>query len=281
MGLFCLMAMAMVSQWVVIAPVATLHSKSSPEAPVVSQAIYATPVERIDTSGGWVRVRTPDGYEGWVADVDLLDRGTPYATTGRVVWVDDLFANLYREPDITAHEPLLTVPYGTRLAVAAEPDEEERRWIELRLPDEQRAWVQRGDVRFDSAAVSASEAVALARRFVGLPYLWGGTSTFGYDCSGFTQMLCRRRGFLIPRDAAPQARWDGMQVIERSDLEPGDLVFFGESAEKITHTGMYIGNGEFIHATAYRRPVVQVSRLGDPHWSELLVACRRLEKETR
>jgi len=275
------MAMAVVSQWVVVEPVANLHAKASPESPVVSQAIYATAVERLDTSGGWVRVRTPDEYEGWIAVAELIERSAPYAADGRVAWVDNLFANVYREPDVTKHEPLLTIPYGTQLEVVSEPDEQERRWIELRLPDERLAWVQRGDVRFDSNPVGAGEAVALARRFVGLPYLWGGTSTFGYDCSGFTQMLCRRRGFPIPRDAAPQARWKGMVVIKRSDLEPGDLVFFGESVEKITHTGMYIGNGEFIHATAYRRPMVQVSRLGDPHWSELLVACRRLGKETQ
>jgi len=100
-------------------------------------------------------------------------------------------------------------------------------------------------------------------------------STFGFDCSGFTQMLCRRRGIAIPRDAAPQAAWEGMVPVERDRLEPGDLVFFGESPQQITHTGMYIGDGEFIHATAWQRPVVQVSRLDDPHWSQLLVACRR------
>jgi len=94
-------------------------------------------------------------------------------------------------------------------------------------------------------------------------------------------MLCRRQGFQIPRDAGPQARWDGLTAVKRRELEPGDLLYFGESEEKITHTGLYIGGGEFIHATAYRKPAIQISELDEPHWSELLVACRRLKGERR
>jgi cell wall-associated NlpC family hydrolase len=90
-------------------------------------------------------------------------------------------------------------------------------------------------------------------------------------------MLFRQRGVTIPRDAGPQMRWEGFVKVERGELAAGDLVFFGASPEKITHTGMYIGGGEFIHATTWEKPVVQISRLDDPHWTALLVACRRLK----
>jgi cell wall-associated NlpC family hydrolase len=61
-------------------------------------------------------------------------------------------------------------------------------------------------------------------------------------------------------------------------LQPGDLLYFGESADKITHTGFYIGEGQFIHATTHEHPVIQISRVDDDPWTNLLVACRRWKK---
>lgn len=271
-----LLAMALEAAWVVTVPVANMYSRASEDAPVVSQAIYGTSVSVLEQGAGWLRVRTPDDYAGWMPVSSLYRRAAgPYAAAGRVAMVTSLFANLYREPDVTRRRPLVTVPFETRLEVAEEPETEGRRWIRLRLADGAEAWIQRGDVSLAERPLSIGETIALARRFLGLPYLWGGVSTFGFDCSGFTQMLARRRGLLMPRDAAPQSQWEGSVPVSPRDLEPGDLLYFGESADRVTHTGMYIGEGEFIHATAYLRPVVQISRLDDPHWAERLVACRR------
>ena len=259
---------------VVIRPVANMYSAPGENADVVSQAIQGSNVEVLEQRSGWLRVRTADQYTGWIASASLRSM-RPYATSGRVAGVESLFANLYREPDVTRHEPLMTAPFEVRLEVVSEPEADNRRWIEVRLPDGRPAWIQRGDVSLDRAPLDIPAAIALARRFLGMPYLWGGTSSFGYDCSGFTQMLMRSRGITTPRDAGPQMRWEGFVPVERGALQPGDLLFFGASAEKIAHTGMYIGGGEFINATTWMRPVVQISRLDDPHWTALLVACRR------
>jgi cell wall-associated NlpC family hydrolase len=88
-------------------------------------------------------------------------------------------------------------------------------------------------------------------------------------------MLCRRRGIVIPRDANVQATWPGAETVDRARLEPGDLLFFGES--KITHTGMYIGNGQFINATTHERPIVQISDLADPYWAKRFLTARRIK----
>lgn len=264
---------------VVTRPVASMYSSPDRGAEVVSQAIYGAAVGVIESRSGWHRIRTADQYTGWVpaAWLRLLRSGERPYPAAKAAVVSSLFANLYREPDVTRHEPLVTLPFEARLEVAAEPEAEGRRWIEVRLPDGGHGWIQRGDVAFEPARLDAPALVSFARRFLGLPYLWGGTTTFGYDCSGFTQMLLRQRGIVIPRDAGPQMRWEGFAPAARERLEPGDLVFFGSSPEKITHAGMYLGGGEFVHATTWQKPVVQVSRLDDPHWSALLVGCRRLK----
>ena len=90
-------------------------------------------------------------------------------------------------------------------------------------------------------------------------------------------MLYRQTGVQMPRDAQPQADWNGVAAVPKEELQAGDLLFFGVSDKKITHTGIYIGNDQFIHATARNHPVIQVSNLSDPHWTKLLVATRRVK----
>jgi cell wall-associated NlpC family hydrolase len=90
-------------------------------------------------------------------------------------------------------------------------------------------------------------------------------------------MLVRQRGVNMPRDADLQAAWNGVVAIDRKDLRAGDLLFFGSSPANITHTGMFIGNGEFIHDTTHNHPMVQISRLDDEPWTKILVACRRVK----
>jgi SH3-like domain-containing protein len=271
------MVLASLLVWVVVLPVANMHSAPSADADVVSQAGFATNVQVEEEREGWLRIRTPDDYLGWVEASAVRKVDIPYARRSRVAIIDSIAAHLYRDASVTRFAPLLTVPYETRLEVVAEPEDDERRWLQVRLPDDRAAWVQRGDVAFDHPVLPIAEVIELAKRFVGRPYTWGGATSFGYDCSGYTQMLCRRLGKAIPRDSRPQAAWSGMEPVAKENLRAGDLLFFGEPDQRITHTGMYIGDGQFIHATAYQQPAVQISRLEDQHWTERLLAARRLK----
>jgi cell wall-associated NlpC family hydrolase len=90
-------------------------------------------------------------------------------------------------------------------------------------------------------------------------------------------MLERRRGVGMPRDAQPQADWNGLAPVKREDLQPGDLLYFGSSDKRITHTGVYLGDGKFIDATTFETPMVRIDDLTDPHWSKILVAMRRVK----
>jgi gamma-D-glutamyl-L-lysine dipeptidyl-peptidase len=264
---------------VVVVPVANMYSHPSDQSDVVSQAIYGSNVTLIVSQGEWSQIRTEDHYKGWTPSryLRLVQSGDGYATSGPVVQVESLFANVYREPDVTRHKPVITIPYEVRLEVTAEGKGASEGWLQVRLPEKRSAWIQSSDVVSNPKPLSVAESIDLAKRFLGLPYLWGGRTSFGFDCSGFTQMLIRARGFNMPRDADQQAAWKGVTKVDRKDLQPGDLLFFGAAADKITHTGMYIGDGQFIDSTTDGHPVVQISRLDDQQWTASLVACRRVK----
>ena len=262
-------------------PVLNMYSSATVDADVVSQAIYGTPVTVLQDNGAWLQIQTPDQYKGWVEASGLLPPkpGEPYAAGKNVVEVRSLFAHLYRETDVTKHAPLLTVPFETRLEVEALPDAAKpKRWLTAILPDGRKAMLQSGDIQLPGPPLSIPDDIELAKKFMGLPYTWGGTSSYGYDCSGFMQMLIRRRGKLMPRDADIQAAWDGLTAVDRKDLQPGDLLYFGSSVQRITHTGLYIGDGRFINATTHETPMVRIDNLNEPYWTKLLVAARRLKQ---
>ena len=259
---------------VVVQPVASMHATPTADSEVVSQAIYGKNVELLEQREGWGRVRTADNYTGWMT-LAALRTDRSYATGGHVAEVQSLFAHLYRETDVIKHAPLLTVPFETRLEVIAEPPGRER-WLQVRLPDDRTAWVQSGDVAFDMKPLSIAETLQFSKRFQGLPYTWGGTSSYGYDCSGFVQMLCRRRGVTVPRDARLQVKWNRVSSVDRKDLAPGDLLYFGRGT-KVTHTGYYLGDGKFINATTHGTPTIHIDDLNEPYWTRLLVAIRRLK----
>jgi hypothetical protein len=258
---------------VVLQPVTNMYSKASEDTDVVSQAIYGTNVGVLEQKDGWAHIRTPDDYTGWTP-LSSLHTGAVYASSGRVAEVTSLFAHIYREQSVTKHAPIITVPFETKLEVAAAGAD---RWFEVKLVDGRTGYVQAGDVTTNASRMTTAEMLALSKKFLGLPYTWGGTSSFGYDCSGFTQMLERRRGVMMPRDAQPQAEWSGVAPVSRKDVEAGDLLYFGSSEKHITHTGMYLGDGKFINATTHLTPMVRIDELDDPYWTRLLVAIRRVK----
>jgi gamma-D-glutamyl-L-lysine dipeptidyl-peptidase len=272
-------------RWVTSQPVVNMFSQPSTDADVVSQTIYGITVQQIPADAktkvpdGWMHIKTPDDYTGWVQRIAYLplDVKETYAGTDKkVVTVANRAANIYRETDVTKHAPVMTLPFESPLELVGSSDKDPKRWLKVKLTSGEEVWVQRGDVDDRTGKpFTLLEAINLAKHMMGVTYTWGGTSSFGYDCSGFTQMLMRQQGIVMPRDADIQATWSGLETVKREELKPGDLLYFGGQNKKVTHTGMYIGNGEFIHDTTHDHPMVQISRLDDQPWTKLLLACRR------
>jgi len=269
----------------VINAVENMHRRSDASSDVVSQAILGTNVrllkkERNSDGEDWYQVETPDTYKGWIiaSALEALKPGDkPYASAGRVFVVSALLANTYREPDVTKHKPVKAAPIGAVLEVVGERGE---RWLEVRLPCGTRVWIQTGDGGVHDAPwtwprASVEDMVALSRRFIGLPYTWGGTSPLGFDCSGFVQLVYKMAGMPILRDADIQFEGSGLVEVAPGDESAGDLVFFGSAKNKIGHVGMMIDAEEFINATVHERPVVQISRLKDAYWQRIYQGARR------
>ncbi len=262
---------------VVVNGVANLYSGPSADLDVVSQAVLGTELALDKSQQGWHHVRMPDDYRGWIeaAHVRAYAPGeATYPSTARIAEIQSLLAFLYHDPRASICAPFLQVTLGVRLEVRDERDE----WVQVTLPDRSWGWVQRGHVSLLAAGAvrprgSVEEVLATARRFLGLPYLWGGTTPLGIDCSGFVQLVYGLHGVQLVRDSHLQYDQAGLEPVAREELQAGDLIFFGR--ERITHVGLSTGNGEFIHATTHQRPVVQISRLDEAHWTSLYWGARR------
>ena len=113
-----------------------------------------------------------------------------------------------------------------------------------------------------STSVSGQNIVNYAKQFMGTPYFYGGESTHGFDCSGLTQYVFRHFGISLPRTAAEQAQVG--QSVSKSDLQPGDLVFFDTTGATYSHVGIYVGDGQFISATTSRG--VRICSVSDPYY---------------
>ncbi len=262
---------------VTAAPVVNLHAEPSLNTEVISQSIYGLELNCLDTRAEWIKVSADDGYAGWTLKSEFVSRGAVSTLTVRV---HSLSANIYREPEIKTHAPLLHLPWEARLEALPYSQQPSDRWLKVRLLSGRTAFVLRGDVTYthpaDEPALTTEQMLALAHRFLGITYTWGGMSTFGFDCSGLVQTLHRQRGVVIPRDAQAQCEWPGFVAVLPTNLLPGDLLFFTDSPPAVTHVGLFLSAGTFLHSTTEGRPGVQISRLVDHPWSVRLCAQRRL-----
>lgn len=128
-----------------------------------------------------------------------------------------------------------------------------------------------------ASANSANDLVNKARSYIGTPYLYGGTTTSGFDCSGYTQHVFKEIGVSIPRTTGQQHAMG--TSVAKGDLEIGDLVFFNTSGSGVSHDGIYIGSGKFIHASSSKG--VMISELNDPaYWGSRYIGARRVNDFT-
>lgn len=263
---------------IVRASVAPMLARRARHAEQVSQAVLGTRVRVRDEGRRWLRIVTPDGYEGWAPAATISRRPYPPATDQ--VAITELWANLRPRPDARAPS-WITAFIGCRLNRAGESAELNGAadWVGVALPAGGTAWVEAHRVRSvgPRPAAGAEEVVATAERFLGVPYLWGGCTPLGLDCSGLVQLVYSLLGIDLPRDAYQQAACGDAAAFSR--LAPGDLLCFGRNgsgAGGITHVGIARGDGSFLHAAGGRG--VQVNGVKEEEFQARFRGARRILK---
>lgn len=231
-------------------PVASVHASPSYGSERVTQVLMWDRVLILKTSGEWARVlvteqyRTPEGYPGWMLRKELVTGTTeqlPPTVTVRTA------KSALRDAPSKDGKVVSWVYLGTRL-VKGETTEGE--WIPVLVPGRAKpVYVKAVTVAMDGVATAADgrNLVDSAAQLAGTPYLWGGMSSLGIDCSGLIYTVYRLYGYELPRDADQQ--FEVGEPVGRQELAPGDLLFFGKSTDDITHVGMYMWQGKMLHAS--------------------------------
>lgn len=238
--------------------VANLRSQPKHSAELATQATLGTPVKILKNEGSWSLIQTPDQYLSWVdnggiqpiTEVELEN----WKNETKIIYTS-IFGSSYSEPNAESQVVSDLVAGGI-----LELRGEENDFYKVAYPDQRIAFVKKTEADLFETWISHTDPseenlVATSKRLMGLPYLWGGTSPKGVDCSGFTKTIYFLNGIVIPRDASQQIH-TGEEIDDDKHFEnllPGDLLFFGTKAtdskkERVVHVGMWIGNNEFIHS---------------------------------
>ncbi len=240
-------------------PVVNMRKNPDNESEVVSQTFLSENVSIQNHHNDWLYIQSSDHYFGWVPKKTICFRNSPYQAnrfTSRIV------SHLYKTPNIQ-YGPLYTVAYQTPL----QQIQQEGSWILIKLPDDQTCWIQQGNIEQKPSLKTKEELPLFAQHFLEIPYTWGGRTSFGYDCSGFVQMLYKQININLPRDSSDQIQSKHLKSIPIENLTPGDLIFFGAHEKSISHVGLYLKDHEFIHATIQEnRPWLRISKLSDTAW---------------
>ena len=245
---------------VVVVPFANVLARPEALAPVEDQAILGESVETSRAEGRFLFVKTRSGSRGWIEE-SAVRPGPPDPSVERFEVTSNL-AHVYREPDFTKSAPLATVPLGARLGVLRTLEKERHVWREVLLPDGRTGFVAGEDVAPERTpetppVLDPASWLATARRFLSAPYAWGGTTPWGFDCSGLVWRVLERHGILLQRNSPEMCFRDPQLVpIPVEELAPGDLVFFG-TQEKIDHVGFWAGEGNVLQATSWGVPSTQ------------------------
>jgi hypothetical protein len=251
------------NQQFAVARNAVINIRSNPKhsAELGTQGLLGMSLKVLDKKGDFYRIQTPDLYISWVdkGGIQRMDKNefNDWNSSKKVIFTKN-FGYVYVTKKSNAGI-VSDITLGGLLKYTSE----DATFYEVQYPDDRKGFIKKSesfiyDHWIQELQPSKENIETVANKMVGFPYLWGGTSSKGMDCSGFTKMVYLMNGFIIPRDASQQIN-AGKTVdanLDFTTLEKGDLLFFGRKAttekkQRVVHVGIWLGNDkmEFIHAS--------------------------------
>ena len=239
----------------------TLRAQPRYGSELVSQGLLGMPVRILEKRDGWRRIQTPDKYIGWInGSVKAMTKPEleEYLQKPKIIVTAISTHSVSQQKDDAF--PVSDLVAGNMLDVKGSKG----KFYQVVYPDGREAYVRKSDAVetekwLKGIKLTGGSIVNTAYRLMGVPYLWGGTSSKGLDCSGFTKTVYFMHGIILARDASQQVH-SGKLIDDQGDFstaQPGDLLFFGTKAneenhkERVIHVGIYIGDNRFIHASDY------------------------------
>lgn len=267
--------------------VANLRYEADYSSEMATQVLMGTPLKVLEKKSYWYRVVTPEGYIAWVTvgSVKTMNEEELTAWRGSERVIVDVHYTLFRDKPSKNGAIVSDGVWGDIAQVSSK--KVVNGYQEVKLPNGKTAYVPASDVKclkkwLDSRNPTTDNIINTGKQFLGFPYLWAGTSIKGLDCSGFVKTSHFLNGIILRRDASQQAKIgeeiDITNGIE--NLKKGDILFFGRKATadrpaRVTHVGMYMGEGLFIHSATF----VKINSLvpgTDNYYDGTMVCARRI-----
>ncbi len=226
------------SYFIVNTTVANVYREPSHKSEIITQALMGESCNIIDNNDKWYLVKQWDGYEGWIYHFHGIESNTKYEAK---LILQDMFGVMLSPGKDRIISNLV---FGCNVQA-----EVEQSGYKITLPDG-RTGFSFNNIGNRYKYVSREEIVETALRFLGIPYLWGGKTPYGIDCSGLVQTVFKSCGINLPRDGYQQAEFFSNSLIRIDKIEHGDLLFFGEK-NAVSHVAISTGELNFINARGY------------------------------